>query len=164
MFYLLSAFATKHSWRLKAYFASPKQAMDVMYDIYLIVIILIGVFLWKNIVIAVLPLYLIVFVLQNLWKPHGMSGVSDLLGKNRRALVLSSDSLMKTVMQFFLAPGVGRVSDQYGLDAAFIGFGVAFFVLNHLFMFGSWSDKDENKTVDGRRTKMTRVEKVAVEA
>jgi len=119
-----------------------------MYDIYLIVIILIGVFLWKNIVIAVLPLYLIVFVLQNLWKPHGMSGVSDLLGKNRRALVLSSDSLMKTVMQFFLAPGVGRVSDQYGLDAAFIGFGVAFFVLNHLFMFGSWrGDKDDGSRV-----------------
>jgi len=42
VFYLLSAFATKHSWRLKAYFASPKQAMDVMYDVYLIVIILIG--------------------------------------------------------------------------------------------------------------------------
>ena len=97
--------------------------------------------------------YLIVFVLQNLWKPHGMSAVSDLLGKNRRALVLSSDSLMKTVMQFFLAPGVGRVSDQYGLEFAFLGFGIAFFVLNHLFMFGSWKLDEKKSTIEGKKNK-----------
>jgi len=152
LFYLISAFATANSWRLKAYFMSPKMAMDFFYDAYLVAVILIGLCLKKGLIVAVFPLYLIIFVLQNLWKPHGVSGVSDLLGKNRRALVLSSDSLMKTVIQFFLAPAVGGVADKFGLAATFLGFGLAFFVLNHVFMFGSWDEQHEKQKHENTTT------------
>ena len=138
IFYVVSAVGTRNSWRLKSIFRSPKHAMDVLFDVYLILLLVVAMLLRHHLAIAVIPCYLLMFLLQNLWKPWGVAGVSGLLGKERRALALSSESLLKTLLQSVLAPIIGYVADRYSLDEMFAVTGFGFLIVNHLLCFGAW--------------------------
>ena len=78
------------------------------------------------------------YVIQNLWKPWSVSAVSDLMGKKRRALVLSVDSLIQTTLAFLLAPLVGYVAHAVSIQAVFLGLGVLFLLVNNLLLGGGW--------------------------
>jgi len=103
IFYLCSAVGTRNSHKLSCLFHSDKMAMDILFNFMLGVVILIGLSVYANIILLSLPLYLALYVVQNLWKPWSLAAVSDLMGKKRRATVLSVESLIETVLEFVLA-------------------------------------------------------------
>lgn len=140
IFYLVSSVGTRNSWRLKACFRSPKHAMDVLFESYIFLLFVVAAFLLYHRAIWVVPCYLCMFLLQNLWKPWGVAGIASLLGKKRRALSYSAESLVKTILQFFFAPIVGYVSDRYSLDEMFAGAGILLFVFHMLVTRGDWEE------------------------
>lgn len=138
IFYLCSAAGTRHSHRLKACFRSDKMAMDVLFTALLAIVLAIGACIAAGATAAVLPLYLLLFFVQNLWKPWSVAAVSDLMGKKRRALVLSVDSLLQTTLQFCLAPAVGYLADAASIEAVFFVLGGTFLLLNTAVLGGGW--------------------------
>ena len=169
IFYLCSAVGTRNSHRLKCVFTSHKMAMDVLFYVLLSLFLAIGVFIHIGATTAVLPLYLALYVVQNLWKraaravehtsvprrpsapptvfqarshlarrPWSVAAVSDLMGKKRRALVLSVDSLIQTTLCFFLAPVAGYLAHAYSLETTFFCIGLVFLLLNALVLGGGW--------------------------
>ena len=87
-----------------------------------------------------LLLFLGMYVVQNLWKPWSLAAVSDLMGKQRRATVLSVESLVDTMLEFALAPLVGYIAHTVSVEAVFLSVGGAFLLLNNAFLSGGWSD------------------------
>ena len=138
VFYLCSAFGTRNAHRLKHFFRSDKMAMDVLFTILLMLILAIGTCISANVPVGVLPLYLLLYIVQNLWKPWGVSAVADLMGRKRRALVLSVDSLVETTLEFVLAPAVGYLAHHLSIQAAFFALGGAALVVNMTLLSGEW--------------------------
>eukprot|EP00966_Prymnesium_polylepis_P220388 5098047-Prymnesium_polylepis.3 len=116
------------------------MAMDILFNFMLGVVILIGLSVYANIILLSLPLYLALYVVQNLWKPWSLAAVSDLMGKKRRATVLSVESLIETVLEFVLAPVVGYVAHTFSIEAVFLGLGGIFLVVNNLLLIGDWGE------------------------
>ena len=75
-------------------------------------------------------------------KPWSVSAVSDLMGKKRRALVLSVDNLIQTTLEFCFAPVVGYVADTLSIEAVFLLFGAGFLVINAAVLGGGWGTRD----------------------
>ena len=69
--------------------------MDVLFTLLLALVVAVGVCVAVDAVAVVIPLYLLLYVVQNLWKPWSVAAVSDLMGDQRRALVLSVDNLIQ---------------------------------------------------------------------
>ena len=55
-------------------------------------------------VTVVIPLYLLLYVVQNLWKPWSVAAVSDLMGDQRRALVLLTRTRTLTITLILTLP------------------------------------------------------------
>lgn len=108
----------------------------------LALIVAIGVCVALDAVVAVIPLYLLLYIVQNLWKPWSVSAVSDLMGKKRRALVLSVDNLMQTTLEFCFAPVAGYLADTLSIEAVFLVFGIIFLLVNAVFLGGGWGSRD----------------------
>jgi hypothetical protein len=137
-FYLCSAVGTRNSHKLKCVFTSDKMAMDVLFNLMLLVVLATGLSVYLGAIAATLPLYLVLYVVQNLWKPWSLAAVSDLMGKKRRATVLSVESLLESVLAFMLAPLVGYVAETLSVASVFLGLGSLFLVINNLALSGDW--------------------------
>lgn len=159
VFYLCAAVGTRNSHRLKACFRSDKMAMDVLFIVLLLLILAIGICMAAHATVLVIPLYLLLYVVQNLWKPWSVSAVSDLMGKERRALVLSVDSMIQTTLEFLLAPLVGYVATALSIEAVFLIMGPAFLLVNAVCLAGGWDPRSY-----GSSTSTTPVEAVAEQA
>jgi hypothetical protein len=90
---------------------------------------------------GVLVCYMAFYMVMNIWKPWGVAATADLMGKKRRTLVLSVDALLKTLLEFIMAPAIGYVASTYSIDAVFFGLAGIFLLLNHLFLFGGWGER-----------------------
>jgi len=138
LFYLCSAAGTRHSHALSCVFKSDKMAIDLLFDLECLLLLAVGLAVAARAVSLALPLFLGLYVVQNLWKPWALAAVSDLMGKQRRATVLSVESLVDTLLEFALAPLVGYVAHAHSVEAAFLGLGGAALLLNRTFLSGGW--------------------------
>jgi hypothetical protein len=50
--------------------------------------------------------------------------------------------MIKTIIEFVLAPAVGYCAQHYGIDSVFLGLGVLFMRINILLLAGGWGEKD----------------------
>lgn len=146
VFYLCSAFGTRNSHKLKCIFRSNKMAIDLLFNALLGVVLAIGVSIHSRIFLLSLPLYLFLYVLQNLWKPWSLAAVSDLMGNQRRATVLSVENLVKSILEFALAPVVGYIAHTFSVESVFFGLGVLFLVLNTFLLSGDWDMRKDSST------------------
>ena len=118
-------------------------------QVVLIILIAIGLSLQAHAVVLVLPLFLALYVVQNLWKPWAVAAVSDLMGKKRRALVLSVDSLIQTSLAFLLAPVAGYVAHEVSLELVFLSVGVSFLIINFLLLRGGGKEPPSAQALPG---------------
>jgi len=136
LFYLVSCAGTRNSWRIAGLFSSEKTAMDRIFDAFLVLAIGIGVFVWTELPVLVIPAYLFLYFLTNTRRPLAMSQVSELMGKKRRATVLSVESLLNSIAFFILAPACGFIAHHFGISVLFLAFGVSGLLLNFLYLSG----------------------------
>eukprot|EP00465_Bigelowiella_longifila_P013478 CAMPEP_0185279938 /NCGR_PEP_ID=MMETSP1359-20130426/64813_1 /TAXON_ID=552665 /ORGANISM="Bigelowiella longifila, Strain CCMP242" /LENGTH=176 /DNA_ID=CAMNT_0027874979 /DNA_START=490 /DNA_END=1020 /DNA_ORIENTATION=- len=136
LFYLVSCAGTRNSWRIAGRFSSEKIAMDRIFDAFLVLAIGIGVFVWTELPALVIPAYLLLYFLTNTRRPLAMSQVSELMGKKRRATVLSVESLLTSMTFFILAPACGFTAHHFGISVLFLAFGVLGLLLNVLYLSG----------------------------
>jgi len=112
---LLGMFGSRFSHRLVSRAGSDTRsagflwAADVVCYLALVPLLIFGLFLWAVIVFIVLEL------IQNLWRPMQLSRFDHVSPGNRRATVLSIESQAKSLSAMVYAPLLGLAVDHLGL-------------------------------------------------
>jgi len=124
---LVSAFGSRRSHRFVEKFGSEDAGIKVVWRAsfwaYLVLVPLLY-FGWE---MAAIGAFLLLFLLQNLFRPMQISRFEEFSDERRGATVLSVESQAKTVATMVIAPVLGAVVDLVGTDgtAAFWPVGVA---------------------------------------
>ncbi len=124
---LVSAFGSRRSHRFVEKFGSEDAGIRIVWRAsfwaYLVLVPLLY-FGWE---LAAIGAFLLLFLLQNLFRPMQISRFEEFSDETRGATVLSVESQAKTVATMVIAPMLGAVVDLVGTDrtAAFWPVGVA---------------------------------------
>jgi hypothetical protein len=118
--YLVASFASRNSFKLIDLFGSKERATN--FALLSALVISIAGFIASVNSFYVVPIvgFVLLFVLQNLWRPIIVSEYHDLAANDEQATILSIDSQAKTVGVFFMAPVIGFFVDNYGFSAMYI--------------------------------------------
>jgi MFS family permease len=112
---LLGMFGSRYSHRIVSRFGSDTGSATVLWIadtvcyLALIPLLIFGWFLWAVVVFIVLEL------IQNLWRPMQLSRFDHVSPGNRRATVLSIESQAKSFSAMIYAPVLGLAVDHLGL-------------------------------------------------
>ncbi len=110
--------------RLSGLFAEKTKSLYLPLNLTLIIGfsigILIGLVYNFNLISVSVLLFILIFVIENLRKPIGVSYVADLFDKNILATALSAESQANTIFAAIIAPLLGFLTDKLGLGNSFI--------------------------------------------
>ncbi len=116
---VFSAFASKHSFRVKTIFGGQKS-LNVLYACFALTLILLGFTIQSTIFVCIL------FVLVNFWqnvrKPIFIDVIDDNMDKSQRATVLSVSAQLKSLFIIVLAPLAGYLADSFGMNVLMYSF------------------------------------------
>ena len=135
VFNLVSSFASKNSYKITNKTNNPKKATDLIFDSFSVLLLLVGLFIWLEIPIIVIFLYLAIYVVYNLRRPIVVDYLGGLIEKDQRATILSVDSLIKSILIFIFAPIFGFIA-QISITWLFIGLAIVLLVLNRFALSG----------------------------
>ncbi|MHA1821551.1 MAG: MFS transporter [Promethearchaeota archaeon] len=147
IFYLLSSYSSKNAYKFRSRFSNPKTPMDIVFDMLSIILILIGVAVGLSLPIVVVLLYLFIYIFHNLRRPLVVDYLGDIMEKDKRASILSVDSLLKSVLVFIFAPLFGYIAEYVSIMGLFISLGVIFLLINRLYFVkdpGKYPKKEES--------------------
>lgn len=142
LFYFISSYVSRNAYKFQRKFSSTKKSMDIIYDLTAVVFFLIGVFIWLLEAtifftyfsfVAIIILYLFVYMGQNLRRPIGVDYLSGIIHKDQRATMLSVESLMKSVFVLIFSLIFGFVWEFVSSPGLFIGLAIVLLIVNRLF-------------------------------
>ncbi len=129
IFYLISSISSKNSYRAEKWFKSPKRAIDVLWDIFGIVLICEAIFIFTQSLSLIMIGFLLVYILENMRRPLLVGYLGGIAEKDQRATVLSVESEIKSLLKMVFAPIFGLIAD-FNLSLLFIIIGVLFLIGN----------------------------------
>ena len=142
LFYFISSYVSRNAYKFQRKFSSTKKSMDIIYDLTAVVFFFIGVFIWivESTVfftyfsfVAIIFLYLLVYMGQNLRRPIGVDYLSGIIKKDQRATMLSVESLIKSIFVLIFSLIFGWVWEFVSSPGLFIGLAFVLLIINRLF-------------------------------
>lgn len=137
LFYLFSSYSSKKAYFVIKKMKSSKYAMDSIFYIFAILILCEALFIWIQIPIFIIIIYLIIYVIYNLRRPIGVDYLGDIMEKNQRATILSVEALLKSLLVIILAPLFGFIAEVFSIEVLFLCLAVFMIFLNLLILQGS---------------------------
>jgi len=111
--YLLSGVASRKANWFKAKMSGEEDAALAIWRInFLIFALMLPALIFKMYHIAVL-LFVLLYVIQNFWRPILITRISDKANEKNLATVLSIESQAKSIASMILAPSIGFAVDWY---------------------------------------------------
>lgn len=136
VFYFISAFTSRNSYRVKEKLDDTKKAMDIMFDILGIMLVLTGIFVQFEISVIIIVIYLLIYMAYNLRRPLVVDYIATIIDPKQRATMLSVESLLKSVFVFIFAPLFGFIAESISIAVLFIGLGIVVVIVNRLALSG----------------------------
>lgn len=127
--YILSSVASRNVYKLNKY-KSSSYIMNIYFDILSLVFIMISFSIKTNAVYAVIPLYLILFLLKDSRRPLFVDVIGDFMDKKERATVLSIESQFRSLFLAVFAPIFGFIADTFSISFLFLTLGILSLILN----------------------------------
>ncbi|MFW6119765.1 MAG: MFS transporter [Petrotogales bacterium] len=118
--YLATSYASKNADRISKKAGNIETAINVMFLIGAILIILSGIFHYLDIRIVTVIMFMGLYVLQNLRRPLNISYISGKISHKTMASGLSAESQLKTILMAVLAPIIGFLADSIGIAFALV--------------------------------------------
>lgn len=116
--YVCNSVAARNSYRIVQSLKNEYRASLSIWLVNLLIFLVIGLFLRKHISYLLPCLcFVVLFILQNLWRPILISRFEEFTHKGMGATILSVESQGKSVAVFFMAPVLGKLVDLLGLQA-----------------------------------------------
>ncbi len=123
---LLSALASKNSFRLKA-FLGGKTSLNVLYVLFAFTLIALGLSLGYTILVC--TFFVLVNFWQNLRKPIFIDVIDDNMEKAQRATILSVSAQLKSLFIIVFAPLAGYIADNFGMSTLMYTFAAIMCIL-----------------------------------
>ncbi len=135
VFYFISSFTSKNAYKFQQKFQNTKVSMDVIYDLFALVLLTIGIFIYLEMPFMIITLYLFLYLGNNLRRPIGVDYISSIIEKEQRATMLSVESLIKSIFILIFSLLFGWIWDLSDLSKPllFIGLAVVILLLNHFY-------------------------------
>ncbi|MDO9512938.1 MAG: MFS transporter [Bacteroidales bacterium] len=113
--YLITSYMAKISGRVADMFSNLSRPLNISMVIGLSMGLLSGVFYHYGFLFASVICYVIIYFVENLRKPMGISAVADNLDKDILATALSAESQAETLFAAMIAPLIGFCADLFGI-------------------------------------------------
>lgn len=130
--YLLTSFAARKSGVFSSYFKNLSAPMNITLATGLVAGVLCGLLYRYEILLASVVIYVVIFLVENLRKPIGVSSVAEITDKDYLATVLSAESQFHSLITALLAPLIGYLADMAGLGMAIFGVSAVLLILSPL--------------------------------
>ncbi|KFZ27321.1 MAG: Major Facilitator Superfamily protein [Candidatus Izimaplasma bacterium HR2] len=111
--YLISAYATFNSHKLVKY-VSREKIISSMWILSGLSLMILGFYI--DYLVAVLIVFLLLYVYLNIRKPLMIEKIGDAVDKEKRASVLSIESQFTSLLIAMFAPVLGLIADNYSIE------------------------------------------------
>ncbi len=111
---LLSGVASRHAHRICERAGGEEAAARVLWKLHLVGFIGLGACILAQWYLAAALWFVLLAVLQNLWRPALMTRIDDHSSSDRGATLLSVESQLKSVSIMVAAPCMGFLADKFG--------------------------------------------------
>jgi len=135
IFYLISSLSSKNAFKVKKLFNNAKTSMDILFDLFAFILLLEAIFMWIEIPIVIILLYLLIYVFENIRRPLAVDYMGEVMPKEERATILSVESQIKSISVFIFAPLFGFIAD-YSIALLFLILAISMVIINHVFLTG----------------------------
>lgn len=127
--YLITAHTTRNSGKIVKKMGSLSLTINTSLLVGAIIVFTIGLLVNRQIPWLAVVLFILLFIIENLRKPAGISAVAETINPQILATGLSAQSQFDSLFAAFFAFGIGVLADHFGLGAAFMGVGCLVLVL-----------------------------------
>ena len=125
-FNVFGSIASRRSYLIKNKFNS-KASLNIMHIILCLTMLLLGIFIKNPLIICFI--FLIIYLAQNTRKPIFIDEIDNNINKCERATMLSVASQVKSIFVIILAPILGAVADNFGLQYIMYGLAGLLFII-----------------------------------
>jgi len=136
VFFLISSFSSRNSYKVQKKFKTSKKAMDLLFNLFAVSILLVGLFILLRFPLIIIILYLFIYVIYNIRRPIMVDFLGDCMEKEQRATILSVEAQLRSLFIVIFAPIFGWIADNYSIDILFFSLAIFLIVLNLLFFSG----------------------------
>jgi len=119
LLYVLNSFASKNAYRVANLLKGKQRTIMIVFILTVLVMGLSIAGLYKEIYFVPISGFVILYVLQNIFRPVLMSSFDDYAKSDQQATVLSIESQAVSLAVLVFAPLMGFVVDSFGLSAVF---------------------------------------------
>ncbi len=119
--FILSSRASRYSGKFASKFKHLSTPLNFSLLLSLSFGVLSGLFYANGFIGLSIIFFVLVFLIQNLRMPIGISYVTEIIDKDILATVLSAESQTHSIIAAVLAPLIGYLADAYGLGYALAG-------------------------------------------
>ncbi len=127
--YMISASASQNSHRFSERAGGEERAGVVLVLISSAAVLAASAGFYSGVYPIAIGGFVILFILQNIWRPILVAQYDDVASAEEQATVLSIESQTKSVGIFFLAPAAGYLADLYGIHASLASMGGLLLIL-----------------------------------
>jgi len=118
--FLASALASKKANKVAQLFNSQSKAVNFISISSAALILSLSFFITQEFILVAGLAFLLLHAMQNIRKPIIIGYMSDIIDKKQRSTILSIDSQLKSFVAMILAPPLGLIADEWGLNTLFI--------------------------------------------
>ncbi len=134
-FYVISSYSARNAYKVKSWLRGAKNGMDILFYSFAAVLLLNAIFIWVNLPIVVIFLYLLIYVFQNIRRPLAVDYLGETIKKEQRTTMLSVEAQIKSILVFIFAPLFGLIAD-FSIPFLFLGLAVIIVIYNFLVLQG----------------------------
>lgn len=120
MIYIFSSYASKNAYRIKNHYNNKPISVLLNYFNLLFGLVLILIAFMTKLPIALVILFLVIYIINNTRKPIYIDLLGNLMDKNERVSILSVSSQLKSLLTMAFAPLTGFIADKIGINYAFV--------------------------------------------
>jgi len=116
--YILTSVVTRKAGKLKDFFKSSEKALNITLYSGLILGFISGLLYNKDYYLISIVFYILIFLVENVRNPIGVSFVSEQYNDKILATALSLSSQLKSLIAAIIAPAIGYLADIWGVGVS----------------------------------------------
>jgi len=116
--FLLTSFASQNAGRINQFFKEQSRGINILFVIGIGLTMVSGMAFHFDLFALAIPLFMSLYIVQNVRRPMAVSYISDTIKENAMATGLSVESQLKTLFIAVFAPIVGAIADLIGVGPA----------------------------------------------
>ncbi len=135
--YFLTSLSARNSGRIASAFNNLFKPLNISLLFGLLFGLASGLLLIFDWVLPALIFFILIYLMENLRKPMGVSYVSEVVNKDILATSLSVESQVHTIVAAILAPVIGYFADHFGVGYAIVVVSGFLLLLSPVFLLRS---------------------------